>query len=53
MKIKHRDVMIGESYCSSCNEAIDALKLITLKDDQGEYQACPHCHEVFEGWYIL
>lgn len=50
MKIKHRDVMIGESYCSNCKEAVTVELLIIIHDDQGDFKACPFCNEVFEGW---
>ena len=50
MKIKHRDIMIGESYCGNCKEAITQTDLIILEDNNGSYLGCPHCKDVFEGW---
>ena len=50
MMIKHRDVMVGQSYCSNCKESMDITDLIVLEDDAGKFKGCPYCHEVFEGW---
>lgn len=45
--IKEREIITSQPYCSFCHEDINE-KLLKLKDDDGEYQACPHCKEIIE-----
>jgi len=45
--IKEREIISTQPYCSFCYTDINE-KLLILKDDNGEYKACPHCEEIIE-----